>query len=474
MSRQHRPMRRFTPILASAALVACHSGIPAPMSTSTTPDTSLLGMDMRRLAGDAWEGRGTGTPGNDSAAMYIARRYQALGLDVVTGPVAPVPPGSADRAAADAKAAERWSIPGANTCAGRAGRLLESCARRYLQPFVARSMQAAHAGLPAAFQTQNVVAFIPGSDATLRGQIVVLGAHFDHLGRSSFGAQDPEKAPEIHNGADDNGSGTVAVMELARLLKRHPTKRSVAIVNFSGEELGLLGSAYFADHSPFALDSVQAMLNFDMVGRLRNDKLLVYGVATATELPEVVRTANSQAPLFKISAIGDGFGPSDHSSFYAKNVSVLHFFTDVHEDYHRVTDDADKIDFGGIARIVALAERITRDLGDRPSRLTFVKSAAPVASNSSRTGPQASLGTIPDMGATDVAGMRISGVRGGSPADVAGMKAGDIIVELGGTPVKDLYTYSDALYSHSPGDVVTIVVMRGSERVTFKVTLGKR
>jgi C-terminal processing protease CtpA/Prc len=222
------------------------------------------------------------------------------------------------------------------------------------------------------------------------------------------------------------------------------------------------------------LDSVEAMLNFDMVGRLRNDKLLVYGVATATELPGIVRAANSQAPAFNISAIGDGFGPSDHSSFYAKNVSVLHFFTDVHEDYHKVTDDADKINVAGIARIVGLAERITRDLGDRPARLTFVKSAAPVASGTPRAGPQASLGTIPDMGATDVVGMRISGVRGGSPADLAGIKGGDVVIELGGAPVKDLYSYSDALYSHQPGEIVTVVVLRGTERLSFKVVLGKR
>ncbi|MFN8582215.1 MAG: M28 family peptidase [Gemmatimonadaceae bacterium] len=319
-----------------------------------------------------------------------------------------------------------------------------------------------------------MVAIIPGSDPSLRSRYVVLGAHFDHLGRSTFGAQDPEKAPEIHNGADDNGSGTVTVMELARLFRMHPTRRSIALVNFSGEELGLLGSVYFADHPPFALDSVEAMLNFDMVGRLRNDKLLVYGVATATELPGIVNGANTQAPPFKISAIGDGFGPSDHSSFYAKNVPVLHFFTDVHEDYHRVTDDADKINVAGMARIVGLAERIARQLGDRPARLTFVKAAAPVASNSSRTGSQASLGTIPDMSATDVAGMRISGVRGGSPAEVAGIKAGDVIVELAGAPVKDLYSYSDALYSHQPGETITIVVLRGAERLTFKATLGRR
>lgn len=447
------------------AAIGCHTAPANPALVGAIgPDTALMGADIRRLAGDEWEGRGTGTAGNDSAAAFIARRYQSLGLQVATRTGTP----------ADAKSAARWTIPAPADCSGSRATRESRCALRYLQPFVARSVAAVHAGLAAELPTQNVVALIRGTDPALRGQLVVLGAHFDHLGRSSFGAQDPEKAPEIHNGADDNASGTVAVMELARLLKAHPTRRSVALVNFSGEELGLLGSQFFVDHPPFALDSVQAMLNFDMVGRLKDDKLLVYGVATAAELPTIVQAANT-APVFRISAIGDGFGPSDHSSFYGKNVPVLHFFTDVHDDYHRVTDDADKINLPGMARVVAMAERITRELGDRPARLTFQKSATPVTSgNSSRTGSQAYLGSIPDMGATDVVGMRLSSVRAGSPADQAGIKAGDVIVEFGGAPVKDLYTYSDALYGHQPGDVVAIVVLRGTERLTFKVTLGKR
>jgi membrane-associated protease RseP (regulator of RpoE activity) len=279
---------------------------------------------------------------------------------------------------------------------------------------------------------------------------------------------------EIRNGADDNASGTAAILELARLLQLHPTRRSIVLVNFTGEELGLLGSAYFVEHAPFPLDSVQAMLNFDMVGRLRDDKLIVYGVATATELAGVVSAANV-APALKIMAVGDGFGPSDHSSFYGKNLPVLHFFTDLHDDYHRATDDADKIDVGGMARVVSLAERITRDLADRDGRLTFVR--APVratAGASSRTGSQVYLGSVPDMGAGDVGGMKLSGVSPGSPADKAGLKAGDIIVELAGATVKDLYSYSEALYSHQPGETIEIVVLRDGKHVTFPVTLGKR
>jgi Zn-dependent M28 family amino/carboxypeptidase len=313
---------------------------------------------------------------------------------------------------------------------------------------------------------------IRGTDPALRNQYVVLGAHFDHLGRSTFGALDAERGAEIRNGADDNASGTAAVLELARLLRQRPPKRSVVVVLFSGEELGLLGSQHFVDHSPVPLDSVQAMLNFDMVGRLRNDKLIVYGVATATELDSIVRAANAESPL-EISAVGDGFGPSDHSSFYGKNLPVLHFFTDLHEDYHRASDDAPKIALDGVARVVALAERITRAVADRPARLTFLRAPATAAA-SQRNSSQAWLGTVPDMGASDVTGLRITSVRAGSPADSAGMRAGDVIVELGGAPVKDLYTYSDALYAHQPGDRVTIVYLRGSERRSVQVTLGRR
>jgi hypothetical protein len=418
-----------------------------------TPDSALLGADVRYLASDALEGRGTGTPANDSAARFLARRYLSLG--VAAGAAAPL-------ANAAAPNCRRSSKPSAD------------CLAPYLQPFTARSAAAARAGLPGELPTANVAAFIPGRDPALRGQVVVIGAHFDHLGRSSFGALDADKPNEIHNGADDNASGTAAVLELGRLLRAHPTRRSVALVHFTGEELGLLGSQYFVEHAPFPVDSVQAMLNFDMVGRLRDDKLLVYGVATAGELPEIVRRANV-APALAITAIGDGFGPSDQSSFYAKNVPVLHFFTDLHGDYHRGSDDADKISTAGMVRVVALAERVARDLGDRDARLTFVRSAAPVASsNSSRTGSLVYLGSIPDMGASDTPGLRLSGVRPGSPADLGGLRAGDIIVELAGAQVKDLYTYSDALYSHQPGETIEIVVKRGAERVTVKVTLGKR
>ncbi len=402
--------------------------------------------DIRYLASDALEGRGTGTAGNDSAAAYIARRFSRLGL-------------AAPFASSDGRVCRTG---------GRA-----SCDGRYLQPFVARSVAAAHAGLPGELPTQNVAAIVRGSDPGLRGEYVILGAHFDHLGRSTFGALDADAVNAIHNGADDNASGTAAVIELARLLRRQPPKRSVIVVAFSGEELGLLGSQHFVDHLPVPLANVRAMLNFDMVGRMQGNRVIVYGVATATELTDIVARANAVAPL-QLTATGDGFGASDHSSFYAKNLPVLHFFTNVHDDYHKASDDPDRINAIGLARVVSLAERITRQIADHAQPLSFVRAVASAPTTSTRENTSAYLGSIPDMGASDVTGVRLTGVRAGSPADKAGLKAGDVIVEFAGKPVKDLYAYTDALYAQQPGDVVTVVVLRDAERVEVKVTLGRR
>lgn len=423
------------PLVALLAVAACHAGSPRSAALGpSTPDTARIRQDVAYLASDALEGRGTGTPGNDSAAAFIARRFRSFGL------TAPAP--------------------------------------GFLQPFEARPAAAAQHGLGASLPTQNVVALIPGRDRALRGQYVVLGAHFDHLGRSgTFGVLDPQARDAIHNGADDNASGTVAIMELARLFQARPLRRSLAIVAFSGEELGLLGSAHFVANppAPFITDSVRAMLNFDMVGRVRNDRLLVFGTATAAEWPGIVTAANG-ATQFTLAMVGDGFGPSDHSSFYARNIPVLHFFSDTHEDYHRATDDADRINVAGIARVVRLAERIVRDIGDRDAGLTFVQAAASASTRSAapRSGTQPYLGSVPDMAAGDRPGLRLTGVTSGSPADRAGLKAGDLVVSLGGVAVTDLTSYSDALYAHKPGDEVEVVVLRGNERLTLRVTLGRR
>jgi hypothetical protein len=421
----------ITPSIANAALLtlltACASN-PLGRGGMPTPDSMRVRSDIEYLASDALQGRGTGTPGNDSATAWAARRYAALGLR----PILPT----------------------------------------FLQPFVARSAMLAHNGVAAELPSNNVVAYLPGTSATLRNQVIVVGAHIDHLGRSTAGALDPDAKDAIRNGADDNASGTAAVLELARLLRASPLRRSVLFVNFTGEELGLLGSQYFVEHSPVPLDSMVVMINFDMVGRLRADKVIVYGVATAREMPSLLDSANAHAGM-DLRRVNDGFGPSDQSSFVAKNIPVLHFFTDLHADYHRATDDADKINAAGEARVIALAERVVREIDARDARLTFVRMPAP-APVAARSGSNVYLGSIPDMASGDIKGLKLTGVRAGSPADSAGIRAGDIVVELDGMPVTDLQTYSDALYAKKPGDVVEVVVLRDGQRVALKVKLGQR
>jgi hypothetical protein len=424
-------LRACALLLATQVAPGC-TVTPSRPVVPARPDSTLIRRDIGYLASDALEGRLTGSPGNDSAAAYIARRYKSLGLVEV--------------------------VPG------------------YLQRFDAVSAEDAHAGRTEPRKTQNVVAVLRGTDPTVRDEFIVIGAHYDHLGRATTYAQDPEAKDAIRNGADDNASGTAAVMELARILSANRPRRSIIFANFSGEELGLLGSQWFVGHPPVPLERVVAMINFDMVGRLKNDKLIVYGTGTASELNAMIDSANASLDggALKVSGISDGYGPSDQTSFYAKDIPVLHFFTDQHEDYHRATDDVEKINAAGEARVVDLALRVVRSIANRPSHLTFVRLPAPQQRMGGREGQQTYLGSVPDMSATDVVGMRLMGVRPDSPADKGGLKTGDVIIEFAGTQVKDLYSYTDALYAHKPGDIVKIVVLRGTERVELTVTLGKR
>ena len=427
-------MKRSLVVIVAATGIACSSTIGRESDLelgSAVADSVAIRSDISYLASDKLEGRLTGTPGNDSAAAFIAQRYKYLRL--------------------------KAPYPG------------------YLQHFVARPAAAAHSGDTAGLKTQNVVAMLEGSDPVLRNRYIVIGAHFDHLGRTTQYSMDPRAGDVIRNGADDNASGTAAVLQLARMLSIQKPKHSVIFVNFSGEEEGLLGSQYFVDNPPVPLDSIVAMFNFDMVGRLTDDKLMVYGTGSAAELPSIVDSANLRVlPALKIQGGGDGFGSSDHSSFYAKNIPVLHFFTDIHSDYHRATDDVEKINAAGEARVVNLAFDMIRSVDSRPARLTFVRSTRPSRIGASSTGSQVYLGSVPDMSAGSVPGLKLTGVRAGSPAEKGGLAAGDIIVEFGGRAVTDLQSYSDALYSHKPGDTVKVVFLRGGKRVETTVTLGTR
>ncbi|MBX9928616.1 MAG: M28 family peptidase [Gemmatimonadaceae bacterium] len=415
---------RALPLLL--VLAACRPTSDPARIVARKVDPAALKRDVAWLSADAREGRRTGTPGNDSAAAFLARRFEKLDLR-------PLQPGDA-----------------------------------FLQPFVAK---ASSRGGARELPTQNVAAMADGTDPALRGEYIVLGAHFDHLGRESTFATDPQAADAIRNGADDNASGTAVMLELARRFAKKPAKRSVIFVGFSGEEFGLLGSAYWVANPPVPPAQMAAMLNFDMVGRLRDDKLIVYGVATAKELPALVDSANTAA--LRIAKVPDGEGPSDHSSFYQKKMPVLHFFSDTHDDYHAATDDADKINAAGMVKVADLAERIARRLADGP-RLAFTEAPAATRVASRSSGSGVYLGSVPDMAAGEVKGMRLASVRAGSPAELGGLKAGDVIVRFGGVEVTDLYTYTDALNAKKPGDVVEVIVDRGGQRVTLSITLGKR
>ena len=330
---------------------------------------------------------------------------------------------------------------------------------------------------------RNVVGVLPGSDPMLRDEYVIVGAHFDHLGFGGEGSLAPD-AREVHNGADDNASGTAALIEIARALAAGPhPDRSVIFLAFTGEERGLWGSAHFVAEPTIDLESAVAMLNLDMVGRVDGDALTVFGFGTAAEWDAIVDEANAtlSTPL-AIAKAPDGYGPSDHSSFYAEGIPVLHFFSNTHADYHRPSDDWPKINGEGIQRVVALTADITRRIaagGPEAVALTAIQQERPApgatasSSSSSSSGYGPYLGTIPDMTPRDF-GLRITGVREGSPAEEGGLRSGDVVVEFDGREITDIYAYTYALRDKQPGDAVKVVVERDGKRLAFNAVLGQR
>ena len=332
---------------------------------------------------------------------------------------------------------------------------------------------------PEIAEARNVAALLPGADPDHAREYVIVGAHYDHLGFGGDGSLAPD-ARTVHNGADDNASGVAATIEIARrLAEGPPLARGVLFLAFTGEEKGLWGSARFVAEPTVPLDEATAMLNFDMVGRMQDRSLTIFGTGTAEEWGDVLDAAHADmsAPL-ALAHVADGYGPSDHSSFYAEGIPVLHFFTNTHEDYHRTSDDWEKVNGEGIDLTVELAAGVVRRLaGSEATRLTAVAQARPSSgggSASSGSGYGAAyLGSIPDMTPRD-AGVRLTGVRAGSPAEEGGLRGGDIVVEFAGKPIADIYAYTYALRDQAPGDTVQIVVDRDGERVTLNVTLGKR
>jgi len=317
---------------------------------------------------------------------------------------------------------------------------------------------------------RNVIGVVQGSDPH---RAVVLGAHYDHLGMGGTGSLAPD-AHEPHNGADDNASGTAALLELARCFSSAPTAPAQTLVfaAFSGEEIGLAGSEHYVDHPTFPLQFTTAMLNMDMVGRLSDDKLNVLGAQSATEFMELLETANRVEPRFDLRAKGDGYGPSDQMAFYKKQVAVLHFFTGAHADYHKPSDDADRINYPGLLRVTEYVRRVTNAVMQQ--RLTFVAQSAP-ASDTGVGGFKSSLGTIPDYSQPeDLAGVLLADVRQEGPAAQAGLKGGDLIVRIDAMDIRNIYDFMHVLNTRKPGETIQIVVERQGERLTLDAILGSR
>jgi len=322
----------------------------------------------------------------------------------------------------------------------------------------------------------NVLGFLEGFDPQLRKEIVIIGAHYDHLGMggSGSGSLSPDTLA-VHNGADDNASGTAGLLELAELLasRKSELRRSLLFIAFSGEERGLLGSAHYVKNPLLPLDQSVAMLNMDMIGRLNKNKLIVYGIGTSPGF-ELLVTSHNVDSTFDLRIVKDGFGPSDHSSFYGSGLPVFHFFTDLHSDYHKPSDDWDKINYDGMTEVLNFVASIALELNradDRPPYVRVEMPRQPAASGQGRV--RSYTGTIPDFG-EQVEGMKLSGVTDGSPAARAGLQAGDVIVKFGTIEIKNLYDYTFALGEYKPGDEVDVVVKRGTETKIFRLTIGRR
>ena len=316
----------------------------------------------------------------------------------------------------------------------------------------------------------NIVGGVEGTDPELKDEYIVVGAHYDHLGWGGNGAMIKDTVA-IHNGADDNASGTSGLIELAEWFSANPQPRSLIFVAFGAEELGLLGSADFVKNPPVPLDQITAMVNMDMIGRMEGNEFVAGGAGTSSIWKDLV-TEKASVYGLKPKFDNSGFGSSDHQSFYVKDIPVLFFFTSTHTDYHRPSDDWIWINTEGEVQIVKLARDVLEDLGSRDERPDFVE--VQQEHSGGRRGFAVSLGTIPDYAATDVEGMKITGARKGSPADKAGMKSGDILVKLGDKEIKSIYDYMYALQEAKAGEPTEAVVLREGQRVTLEVIPARR
>jgi len=322
---------------------------------------------------------------------------------------------------------------------------------------------------------RNVIGALPGADPKLKNEWIVIGAHYDHLGLGNRNSLAPSQIGEVHHGADDNASGTAGVIEIARIAanNNHAWKRSVLFIAFAGEEIGLLGSSNFANHPTVPVQSIDAMINMDMIGRVTNDRLFIGGVGTSPSLKQTVEDLNKTVGL-ELNFSDSGYGSSDHTSFNAKKVPVLFFFSGLHTDYHKPSDTSDKINAPGAVKILSLVYGTVDRIATDPGRLPYHEIAEPPqAGRGSGGGYGPYFGSVPDF-RDDLKGVLFSDVQNNSPAAKAGLKGGDLLVEFDGKQILTLSDYAYALRTKKPGDIVAVVVKRNGQDVKADVTLEAR
>lgn len=415
----HSMKKIFLSLISYILFLAPPSGAGGLLFAQTTKN---IKKHIEYLASDKLEGRGTGTEGGIKAAQYLVKNFKKIGLKPY----------------------------------GDAG--------IFLQEFPAKKGLPPNISYVKAF---NVVGFLDnGSDKT-----IIIGAHYDHLGKGDQGSSlEANSVGNIHNGADDNASGTAGLIELAKYYAKNKIKEkhNFLFIGFSGEELGLIGSKYYADNATIDLKSVNCMINMDMIGRYRDDKgLTIGGWGTSSfwgkEIPQL-----AQNQIVKYNVDSAGIGPSDHTSFYLKNLPVLFFFTGAHQEYHKPSDDANLINYEGEMKVLTLAESIIAKI-DKAPKLDFIQVANNPHAGNARSSFKVTMGIIPDY-AYDKGGIRIDGVTKGRPAEVAGIQTGDVIMKLGENSTADMQLYMKALGKFEKGQTIDAEVTRGTEKLTFKIT----
>ncbi|MBX2965225.1 MAG: M20/M25/M40 family metallo-hydrolase [Cyclobacteriaceae bacterium] len=375
---------------------------------------------IKILASDSLQGRGTGTEGERMAADYISKKYKELKLKPI----------------------------------GKT--------KSYLQPFEFK--HGAH-GEGAPGTAHNVVGYLDNKAK----HTVIIGAHYDHLGIGEQGSSlDANPAGKIHNGADDNASGVAGVLELARYFSTNKVKEkyNFVFVCFSGEEMGLYGSKYFTENPTIDLSAANYMINMDMIGRLdsQTKALAISGTGTSPVWePLLKKLATDQ---LSVKTDSSGIGPSDHTSFYLKNIPSLHFFTGAHADYHKPTDDWDKINAKGQAEVLSLVAQLINELDNEPKLAFLTTKAKPMTS---RSAFKVTLGIMPSY-TSDEAGVKVDGVTDGRPGQQAGIQTGDVIIQMGDLVIKDIQDYMGALGKFDKGQSIPVKLKRGDEEITLIVT----